>query len=142
MHLIDRERRIVPAGGARAPASRRRTMPTASASATIEAVAGGASAARATGSAAPAQPAIGAENLVFVELARAEARDENLPHAAAVPQPHRMPPPVPGVEVADHRNAARVRRPDREAHARDAIAPSWLRAKAVGNPRCRPSASR
>jgi len=36
---------------------------------------------------------------------------------------------VPAVEVADHADSFRVRRPHREAHARDAEAVHWLRAQ-------------
>ena len=47
-------------------------------------------------------------------------------------QPHRVAAPVPGVEVADHRNAPRIGRPHREAHARHAVDHHRVRAQAVG----------
>jgi hypothetical protein len=56
------------------------------------------------------------------------------PDAAIVPQPHRMPSPVPSVERPDHRHPARVRRPDSEADTRGAFAGHRLRAKARGDP--------
>ncbi len=51
----------------------------------------------------------------------AQPRHEQLPHPGAVAQPHGMAPPVPHVEVADHRDAAGIRRPHRKAHARHAV---------------------
>ena len=53
----------------------------------------------------------------FVARARFDARHEQLPHPRRIAQPHRMPPRVPGIEIADHRHRARIRCPHREAHA-------------------------
>jgi hypothetical protein len=67
------------------------------------------------------QCAVRAQQLVFVKRAGSKPRDENLPDAGAVPQPHRVAAAVPTVEIADHRNAPRVGRPDGKAHARHAV---------------------
>ena len=57
------------------------------------------------------------ENVELVAGSRTQTRDENLPNTRRRPQPHRMPAPVPGIEVADHRHALGIRCPHREAHA-------------------------
>ena len=75
--------------------------------ATIEAVPGDASLARATGSAfCASRAAVGTEDLVFVERARSNAGNEQLPNARLVAQAHRMSPAVPGVEVCRQRTRA------------------------------------
>ncbi len=56
--------------------------------------------------------------------------DEQLPDAAGVAQPHRVPRRVPAVEVSDHRDPLRVRRPHGKAHAVDAVHALPLRAQA------------
>ena len=66
-----------------------------------------------------AQLAVAAEDLELVELAGADAGHEQLPHARLAPiERIGMQAPVPAIEVADDPHAPRVRRPDREAHAR------------------------
>ena len=59
---------------------------------------------------------VGADDFVFVEGAFAELGDEDLPHPGAGTLAHGVAPAVPGVEIADHRDAARVGRPYREMH--------------------------
>ena len=61
-------------------------------------------------------------DLEFVVRALADAGQENLPHPAAEQLPHRVAPPVPPVEFADHADPLRIRRPHvkrRPAHALD-----------------------
>ena len=53
---------------------------------------------------------------------------------------HRHQAAVPAVEVADDPDAARVRRPDREAHAGDALVRARMRAEHVVQPLVRPLA--
>ena len=76
------------------------------------------------------QRAAGTEKLVFVQRSRPDAGNEQLPHARLAAQAHRMAPAIPGVEVADDRDAARVGRPDREAHTLDAADRHRLRPEA------------
>ena len=64
--------------------------------------------------------AVDADDLVFVSLPDGKARNEQLPDAAFATQPHRVAATVPDVEVANHRHAAGVGRPDRETHTRHA----------------------
>ena len=64
-----------------------------------------------------ADDAVGTEDLVLVELALADAGQEDLPHPALAAVPHHVAAPVPGVEAADHRDPARVGCPHREARA-------------------------
>ena len=75
------------------------------------------------------QAAIGADQLVFVKMARTQAGHENLPETAGVPPPHRHAPAVPAVEVADDADPLRVRRPDRERHPLDALMHDRVRAE-------------
>ena len=63
------------------------------------------------------QVAVRAADLELVRRARADAGQEDLPHADAGMQPHRVQPAVPVVELADHGDAAGVRRPDGEDRA-------------------------
>src|SRR5689334_7028520 len=72
------------------------------------------------------------EDRVFVALTCADARNENLPDAGPVAKPHRMAALVPGIEVADDRDAARIRRPDREANTLDITEPHRQGAEAGG----------
>ena len=67
------------------------------------------------------QRAAGILDFVFVERAFANARNEQLPNAGRTEMPHRMKPAVPTVEVADHTDPLRVRRPDRETGARHTV---------------------
>ena len=75
---------------------------------------------------------VGADHLVLVAHARCEPRYEQLPHPRLVAQAHRMAAAVPGVEVADYRDAARVRRPDGEGHALHPVQAGRLRAEPLG----------
>ena len=59
------------------------------------------------------------ENLVFVLCVGGHAGDEQLPHARRAERAHRVPPPVPEVEVPDDADAPGVRRPHREGDALD-----------------------
>jgi hypothetical protein len=61
--------------------------------------------------------AVAPDDLVFVELARLEPGDEQLPDADAVAQAHRVGAPVPVVERADHADAPGIGRPHGEGHA-------------------------
>ena len=54
------------------------------------------------------QRAIGAEQLVFIEMTGDEAGHEDFPKPAGVPFAHRHAAAVPGVEIADHADPARV----------------------------------
>ena len=67
------------------------------------------------------QRALRADDLVLVDRAVAERRDEDLPDAGVHALAHRVAAAVPAVEVADDRDAPRVRRPHREVHARGAF---------------------
>src|SRR6266404_9748551 len=65
--------------------------------------------------------AIGSENLVFVEMTGPQPRHEEFPKTARLSAPHRHPPAIPGVEVADYTDPARIRRPQREGHPLDPL---------------------
>ena len=67
--------------------------------------------------------------LVFVDGACAEVGHEDLPEAAVDALAHLAAPAVPAIEVADDRDAAGVRRPEREKDARDALVHGELRAE-------------
>ncbi|MCY1401593.1 hypothetical protein D9M71_167140 [compost metagenome] len=73
---------------------------------------------------------MGAENLVFVGVPGLQARDEQFPDACGVTQAHRVPAPVPDVEITDHRHPPGIRRPHGETHAVDAVHGFQLRAQA------------
>ena len=60
-------------------------------------------------------------HLVLVERAAPEPGEEQLPDAAFDALAHRVAAAVPAVEVADDRDPRRVRRPDHEAVAMDAL---------------------
>ena len=64
--------------------------------------------------------AVGGTQLELVDRPLAEPGDEDLPDPHAATAPHRVAAAVPAIEVADHRDASRVRRPDGEVHARGA----------------------
>jgi hypothetical protein len=72
--------------------------------------------------------------LVLVECALAEARNEHLPDPHAAMAPHHVAPAVPLVERADHAHTVRVRRPHGEAGARDAIHRPRMRAELLVHP--------
>ena len=57
-------------------------------------------------------------DLEFVVRAFADAGQENLPDAAAEQLAHRIAAAVPAVEIADHADALRIRRPDVESSCR------------------------
>ena len=61
--------------------------------------------------------------------------NEYLPDAGDMTQAHRMATAVPGVELADHAHPARIRRPDREAHAIHAGDRAQVRAEHGVGPR-------
>ena len=65
--------------------------------------------------------AVGADDLVLVGEAGRDVGDEDLPDAGVAAEAHGVAPAVPGVEVADDRDAAGVRRPDGEVHAVGAL---------------------
>src|ERR1700730_11205684 len=65
--------------------------------------------------------AIGAENLVFVEMTGPQPGHEEFPKTACLSVSHRHPPAIPGTEVADHADAARIGRPQGEGHALDPL---------------------
>ena len=67
------------------------------------------------------QIAIGAEQLVFIEFPRLEARHEDLPEPAGKSVAHRHAPAVPLVEIADHADPAGVGRPYRKGDALDPV---------------------
>src|SRR3954454_8762378 len=58
-------------------------------------------------------------NLVFLALALGQFRNEELPDAGLVSQPHRVAPAVPDIEVADDADVMRIWCPDDEAGADD-----------------------
>ena len=76
------------------------------------------------------QLAVGANDFEFVDRARREVGQEYLPDAGGAPA-HDVAPPVPLIEVADHRDAPRIRRPDGEMHAGDALLLEDVRAQLV-----------
>ena len=65
--------------------------------------------------------AAGADDVELVARASATRGTNSSQTPAAMAQPHRMAPRVPGVEIADDRDAARVRRPDGKARAAHAV---------------------
>ncbi len=77
------------------------------------------------------QYAVLAEDLVLVGSTDRQARHEQLPDAAVGAQAHGQPAAVPAVEVADHRDAAGIGGPDREAHALHAVDLAALGAKGL-----------
>ena len=70
---------------------------------------------------------VGAEDLVFVEMTGAQARDEQLPEPADIS--HRHPPAVPSVEVANDADPVRVRRPYRKGDALDTLMDQRMRSE-------------
>ena len=77
------------------------------------------------------QAAAARANFVLVIDSRADAGNEQLPHARAAERTHHVDPPVPAVEIADHADAGRVGRPHRERHAADACHLADVRAELV-----------
>ena len=70
-------------------------------------------------------------DLELVPLALAEAGNEQLPHTRRQQMPHHVHAAVPSVEVAHHRDALRVGRPDGKVHAADAAQIGRVRAQTV-----------
>ena len=77
--------------------------------------------------------AVRVADLKFVMRALPHAGNENFPDAGRAEQAHRMKAPVPIVEIADDADALRVRRPDGEARAVNAVNRAQLRAELVVN---------
>ena len=73
--------------------------------------------------------AVPGANLVLVAGPGFQARDEQFPDAAFTAQAHRVAAAVPGVEVADDADALRIRRPDGEGDALDAVDLAQMRAE-------------
>ena len=67
------------------------------------------------------QRPVRADKLELVDRADGQFGDEDLPQAAVEPLAHLAAPSVPLVEVADHGHPRRIRRPDREQDAVDAL---------------------
>jgi hypothetical protein len=65
--------------------------------------------------------AVAADDLVFVNGAFADLGREDLQQSAVDAFAHLVTTAVPGVEIADHRNPAGVRRPDGEIGAVGAV---------------------
>src|SRR4029079_15807239 len=57
------------------------------------------------------------KQLVLIDVARCQPRDEQIPDADARMLAHGMEAPVPGIELADDADAAGVGRPHGKAHA-------------------------
>ena len=80
----------------------------------------------------------GADDLELVAAALADVGEKDLPDAGVLAQPHRMAAAVPIVEIADHRDAAGVRGPDREMDTEGALMRDEVGAKLVEQPEMRP----
>jgi len=76
-------------------------------------------------------------DFVLVERPGFQARHKQLPEAGLVALAHDVAPAVPAVEVANDRNPPRVRRPDRESHARDGLDGGRMRAQTAPERRMR-----
>ncbi len=68
-------------------------------------------------------------DLVLVERARLQTRDEQLPYAALVAKPHGVAAPIPVVEGPYDAHASRVGRPHRERDAANALELARMRAE-------------
>ncbi len=75
------------------------------------------------------QNPVSTENLVLIDLAGLQTRDENLPYAGRVAHAHGMATSIPAVEAANHRNTTRIGCPDRKTHTVHAIDAGDLRAQ-------------
>ena len=80
------------------------------------------------------QFAVRSQNLEFVERVRPDTGRKNLPHAAVNALAHGVAATIPGIEIADNGHARRVRSPDGEMRAGDALARHRMRAKLVEQP--------
>ncbi len=76
-----------------------------------------------------AQPSLLRPELELVLRALADAGDEQLPDPGLAERAHRVQAPVPGVEVADDRDGAGVRSPDREGGADHSVELADVRAE-------------
>src|SRR3569832_2738754 len=77
--------------------------------------------------------AVWSDDLELVVIAGFRVRDEQFPIPGAA-HPHRMTPPVPEIEIADHGDAPRIRRQHDEADAVGAVEPHRMRAELVVYP--------
>ena len=82
----------------------------------------------------------GGKHLVLVERAWLDLGDEQLVHAARAHRSHRKDAAIPTAEIADDADASRVRRPDGEAHPRDAVDGAHVRAQLLREAAVRPLA--
>src|ERR1700738_2467122 len=71
--------------------------------------------------------AVGAQDLVLVEMPGAQAREEQFPEAADIS--HRHSPAIPSVEVSDDADPVRVRRPHRKGDTLDPLLYERMRSK-------------
>ena len=78
--------------------------------------------------------ALARTNFILVARAGLETRDEQFPDSRPAHRTHHVDAAVPCIEVADHAEAARVGRPDRERHARDAAQLARMRAEHLVGP--------
>src|SRR6201996_8160587 len=74
-----------------------------------------------------------ADDVELIVIASLRMRDEKLPITGAV-HPHRVPPRVPVIEVADDADPPGVRRQHYEADAVHAVERHWMRAELVVEP--------
>ena len=88
------------------------------------------------------QRSVGADDFVLVDRPVGEPRNEDLPDAGTDAPAHRMAPAVPRVEIADDRNASRVRRPHCEVHAGVTLMLDRMRAQPIVELRMRPFADK
>ena len=75
------------------------------------------------------QSAVRIQELELINRSDCQFRDEDLPQAAVEAPAHLAAPAIPPIEVADDGNAGRVRRPEGEQHAVDALVADELGAK-------------
>jgi len=64
-------------------------------------------------------------------------RREHFPNPAFAPQPHHVAPTIPLIEIAHHRHALRIRRPDGERHPAHAIDFTQMRPQLLERPQMR-----
>ena len=77
--------------------------------------------------------ALRADDIEFIMIARGGMGHEQLPIADAA-HPHRMPPRIPEIEIADDADPPRIGGEHHERHAVDAVERHRMRAKLVVNP--------